>query len=406
MILREALSPRGRDERSARFEYLPPAPRFCGSAQLTDRGVVLGEGVVVAPLTRSLGATVLLAVEGREGEIFALLSLAKGAAIHPNVVHGLHGVAKSLARGEIVGAMIRLAQIGLPQLRGPRDVELLNVGARFLAKGLSPWTILQAAGIADANVQLAKAEWDEALHPRDSATGRFVSTGGATVVAASAAQSLIAGGAMQVAAGVYALAGGALLSLTAAGWVLSHGPKGDIQDGASYWLPGVASESTPDDGGRPEAPGLGHNGGPALDQSSDQQPQDPNGRDPDQKPQPSVVASISADVTSNDQHQQGGADTTVISNTLPTNSSQLSHIFRGDAGHLLDTPENRRELSNLVNDSQNLLGADRYGSLWYAQTLPDGTQLWGTVRNGIIQNGGLNTTPRSYNQVTGLSGSK
>jgi hypothetical protein len=48
---------------------------------------------------------------------------------------------------------------------------------------------------------------------------------------------------MQIAAGVYGLAGGALLSLTAAGWVLSHGPKGDIQDGAGYWLPGVSDEN-------------------------------------------------------------------------------------------------------------------------------------------------------------------
>jgi hypothetical protein len=93
---------------------LPSAPRFCYTAQLTDRGIVLGEGIVIAPLTRRLDASYGLAVAGREAEIFALFSLALGAAIRPNVVYGFHGVAKSLMQGAIVGAMIRLAQIGLP----------------------------------------------------------------------------------------------------------------------------------------------------------------------------------------------------------------------------------------------------------------------------------------------------
>jgi hypothetical protein len=218
------IAPRA-DERPAAHRDLPPPPAFCRGAQLTDRGVVLGEGVVVAPMTRRGDGTAALAVEGREAEIFALLSLAQGGAVHPNVLHGVHGVAKSVAQGEFAGAAIRLAQIGLPPLRGPRDAEMLKAGATCLDKGFSPWTILQAAEIEGANVRLCKAEWDETQHPRDPATGRFTETGGAAAIPASVAEHLIAGGAMQVAAGVYALAGGALLSLTAAGWVLSHGPK-------------------------------------------------------------------------------------------------------------------------------------------------------------------------------------
>ncbi|MEQ0777667.1 DUF637 domain-containing protein [Paraburkholderia tropica] len=93
-------------------------------------------------------------------------------------------------------------------------------------------------------------------------------------------------------------------------------------------------------------------------------------------------------------------------NSLPTNSSQLSHIFRDDVGHLTDTPENQQTLVNMVNNPQNLLGSDAYGNQWYAQTLPDGTQLWGSVRNGVIQNGGLNATPKTYNPATGLSRAK
>ncbi|PPQ39855.1 hypothetical protein SAMN06265338_101746 [Rhodoblastus acidophilus] len=74
------------------------------------------------------------------------------------------------------GAAIRLAQLGLPPLRGPRDAEMLKIGATFLAKGVSLWLILQEAGIEGANVPLFKADWDESLHPRDP-KGRFATTG-------------------------------------------------------------------------------------------------------------------------------------------------------------------------------------------------------------------------------------
>ncbi|ALU64319.2 hypothetical protein DA70_11480 [Pandoraea pnomenusa] len=90
-------------------------------------------------------------------------------------------------------------------------------------------------------------------------------------------------------------------------------------------------------------------------------------------------------------------------NNLPSNSSQLSHIFREETGHLSNTPENRRTLVNLVNNPANLLGTDRFGNQWFAQILSDGTQLWGSVRNGVVQNGGLNATPKIFNPVTGLS---
>jgi hypothetical protein len=348
------------------FEQLPPAPPFCRSAQLTDRGIVLGEGVVLAPLARRDDGGGVLVVEGREAEIFALLSLARGGAIRPNVLHGLHGVAKSFGQGEIVGAMIRLAQIGLPPLRGPRDAEMLKTGANFLDKGFSPQTLLRAAGIggpdgpdvADApdnpDAPAPATDWNPDLHPRDPATGRFVETGGAdaaptsaevpasvgatasVAIPASIAERLIAGGAAEVSAGAFALAGGVLLSLGAAGWVLSHGPQGDIQDGASYWLPGVSSDNASDgDGDKPDAPGLGHNGGPALDQTSEQQPQDPN-----QKPEPTVVAPLTS---SGSSQQSGDAQTSnsrSMSDILLPNGEPVGYVYsRADSDVRTVPPE-------------------------------------------------------------------
>ncbi|WP_296709872.1 hypothetical protein [Rhodoblastus sp.] len=340
---------------------------------MTDRGVVLGEGVVVAPMTRRGDGTAALTVEGREAEIFALLSLAQGGAVHPNVLHGVHGVAKSVARGEFVGAAIRLAQIGLPPLRGPRDAEMLKAGATFLDKGFSPWTILKAAEIEGANVRLCKAEWDETQHPRDPATGRFIETGGAAVVPASVAEHLIAGGAMQVAAGVYAAAGGALLSLTAAGWVLSHGPKGDIQDGPGYWLPGVASDNASDEDGKGETPGIGHNGGPGLEEAGDQRPRDPNQRDPNQKPEPPVLAPLSSSGSSGDGSAGQTGDSTQasygrsMSDILMPNGEPVGYVYsRADSRTRTVSSEQFDQLqSQLMDGAVPVATPTGYDGVWY-----------------------------------------
>jgi filamentous hemagglutinin len=89
--------------------------------------------------------------------------------------------------------------------------------------------------------------------------------------------------------------------------------------------------------------------------------------------------------------------------TLPTSESQLGHIFRDETGHLPDTPNNRSLLQSVANDSGNKLGSDQFGNEWYAQTQPNGSQVWVKVRNGQIENGGLNQTPKTYSPSTGLS---
>lgn len=90
-------------------------------------------------------------------------------------------------------------------------------------------------------------------------------------------------------------------------------------------------------------------------------------------------------------------------NKLPKDDSQLKHIFRKARGHLEDSPQNRQKVLDLANDSKCFGGKDSRGLDWYYRILEDGSQLWVTTRNGIIQDGGLNNPPHMWDERTGLS---
>ena len=88
---------------------------------------------------------------------------------------------------------------------------------------------------------------------------------------------------------------------------------------------------------------------------------------------------------------------------LPKDPSQLDHIFGNREGHLPDTLKNRKALVNLANDSSKSLGKDKYGNFWNAKETSDGGQLWVRHRNGVINEGGKNNTPRTCDSSTGLN---
>jgi hypothetical protein len=85
--------------------------------------------------------------------------------------------------------------------------------------------------------------------------------------------------------------------------------------------------------------------------------------------------------------------------SLPANAGQLRHIFRNAPGHLSDTPANRQLLTEVANDAANRVGVDKFGNVWSSLTRADGTQVWVSTRNGVIQNGGVNQTPRAIPKI-------
>lgn len=90
---------------------------------------------------------------------------------------------------------------------------------------------------------------------------------------------------------------------------------------------------------------------------------------------------------------------------LPKNVGQLEHMFREKEGHLPNTKENQAIILKMVNTKENYIGTSKneYAELeWYAQILDNGNQLWASVRNGRVENCGINKEARSFDKETGL----
>lgn len=98
-----------------------------------------------------------------------------------------------------------------------------------------------------------------------------------------------------------------------------------------------------------------------------------------------------------------GGKGTGAAESFALNENRATKIFGTREGHLPDTSSNRELLVNVANDPVTTLGADKFGNVWSAKTLPDGSQVWVQTRNGQVWNGGINNPPKSFDPNTGLA---
>ncbi len=59
-------------------------------------------------------------------------------------------------------------------------------------------------------------------------------------------------------------------------------------------------------------------------------------------------------------------------------------------------------IKDLANDSSFYKGKDKYGNKWNIKIDKNGKQLWVQYQNGVINNGGRNDVPISWDKETGL----
>lgn len=88
---------------------------------------------------------------------------------------------------------------------------------------------------------------------------------------------------------------------------------------------------------------------------------------------------------------------------MPSNNSQLKHIFRDAEGHFKEaTPENCAALEDVANNPNSKLGTDSREETWYARETADGKQILVECRKGTTRDGGINEIPKTFNPQTGL----
>ncbi|MDR1014116.1 MAG: phosphoethanolamine transferase CptA [Coriobacteriales bacterium] len=85
----------------------------------------------------------------------------------------------------------------------------------------------------------------------------------------------------------------------------------------------------------------------------------------------------------------------VQSNVFPANYPQIKHIFSEREGHVPDNASNRELILTTANDNKNYRGSKPNGNRWYVKDIGDNKQVWVEVRQGIVQNAGVNAPPRT-----------
>ena len=66
-------------------------------------------------------------------------------------------------------------------------------------------------------------------------------------------------------------------------------------------------------------------------------------------------------------------------------------------GHVFDTPEHRRIITETFMDKKNFIFKDEHGNKFFAKLLPDGTEAWVRKYNGKVYSAGINDTPKYFN---------
>jgi len=176
-------------ETRVRTTSIEPTP------SITEAGLVLGAGTVLARRITDRQGRPALAIDGNEERIAALLAVAYGSAIAPETISHIRRASERYARGEVGLALIHLARTGLPRLSGPKGAAYrLFIGEALLEGGLAPHDLLKAAGGIDPSVLDRVVKGFNVAEPRIPAgngieSGEWTNDNGSSITPIAARQA-------------------------------------------------------------------------------------------------------------------------------------------------------------------------------------------------------------------------
>jgi hypothetical protein len=146
--------------------------------EMTDDGLMLGCGTLLARMTRDPAGEAALDLEGAEDRILTLLALAYGGTVPASVMGHIRRAAEYWCKGDKSLAQINLALARLPRLDDEEAMFRLFLADRLIADGLSSTALMKTFNLD----QKSEVEKFNPYQPRVSAgsgkeSGRWTSSG-------------------------------------------------------------------------------------------------------------------------------------------------------------------------------------------------------------------------------------
>lgn len=139
-----------------RFEERLSRAAIATAIEINDAGLVFGAGTVLARMTGDAGDASRLDLNADWRRIAALLTVAYGRPVSPDVFRHIEGASEQWRRGDKALANIRLAFARLPRLEDRASIARLFHAEDLLERGVSPFALMLAFGFKPEAADLAK----------------------------------------------------------------------------------------------------------------------------------------------------------------------------------------------------------------------------------------------------------
>lgn len=115
--------------------------------ELTEAGLMLGAGTLIARLKTDGRGSSVLDFEGQEDRVLVLLSIAFGRSVPARLIGNLRRASRQWAQSNKALVQIQITLAGSPQFIDMEDAFLLFLADGLIAAGISPRALMKAQGL-------------------------------------------------------------------------------------------------------------------------------------------------------------------------------------------------------------------------------------------------------------------